>query len=146
MPFPNQFISFIDLGDLKNGNTIFLINDEIVVLKGTLNIPIKDSHHFFSWHIWISVSKSEFLKNIDPITRNPIDDQFIYQGKLESKLLFYDDVEGCDMGCRLIDSVGESLPIIEVQGQGELKDDQVNGISMEKVTMWMKKIYSKRTV
>ena len=140
-PLPQHIFDKIDESEydkrVKEVDGIYFIDRQLVIMPGAIEINLKgENERFFRWQVWVSVTNEEFQKTVKQLQTENTENTSVpyFYGKLGSHLYFYEDSLGLPIKLNPIDFT------IEFEEDNLLKQEQVNGITEERVADLMNKM------
>lgn len=120
---------------VEESNGQYFIDKELMLMKGTIQIHLKgEVEPFFYWQVWVSVTKENFNKTLEDVKKVGVSktDSLCFKGQLESELYFYDRFINLSVDLK---SNGKDVSyfFVEIVEDSILKEDQINGVSKERV-------------
>lgn len=123
----------------KMHDSLYHVEGLFFVCKASLRINVIDFRNYLTWKIWTKISESDF----EPLPFDLQTNQSYYvKAKLVSPIFHYEIPPNLSVNLVFNFRNQNSLPLIEPSDEcRELKQDFINGISINKLNRWMNKIY-----
>ncbi len=115
----------------------FIIDGKVYLLQGDIFIYKKDVEQaFFSWSVWVSISLEDFKAKAVALKEGK---NVGFAGQLETELPFYKKTKGLKV--KTIVNINYDYAVIKIEEESELRKDQTNKISAERVLEIMQGFY-----
>jgi hypothetical protein len=118
---------------------VCVINQSRFFIKGQIRIPVEGREEPFSWNVWVEISQDDFEREQEHWED---ENRFLkppYEGKLDTPLDVYPNTIGLDVKVHT-QKVGWIPAITIVESNHPLYLEQENGIKMERVVFFAKKL------
>jgi len=139
-PEPELIVEFSDEEKekrVKEFDGTYVVDSKTLFMKGEIFLYLKgDEEPYFSWPVWASFSLKDFQSKHDVFK----EEQTIeLDGVLESSLPFYEKTRG--LKSKIFLNINYDYSTIKIEEKSEIKDDQTEGITEDRIVSLMQKLY-----
>ena len=142
IPMPEKILEIPDeekdkrIVEVKDKN-YYVIDREIFLVRGEIFIYQKENENpFFNWSVWASISAEDFhSKRKELKSENNVE----FKGRLETALPFYEKTQNLE--AKIIFNSNYDYLIIEVEEPSQIKIDQEEGVTKDRIIEIMQTIY-----
>ena len=123
---------------VKEFSGFYYVDENLLFANGWVNIEVENYEFpFYYWKTWTSISKKEFLERLEVLKTGKV---IGFAGKLEEELPFY--INSKDLKTKtLIQLTNEEILVeIKAEEEGQLKEDQSEPITVNRMIEIMQMI------